>query len=299
VEWLLLCAVSIAMLSLYLTKFTAFGIQYSQLVIVSTLAISSAAIRLRVSLLAKNNGASTYSAVIYTLAIIFSVIFFRLRSHYLVGCLVAYATFWLILRHLYGLATAESNNAYGVTCMLISLLVSVVREYSARVEYATAFMLDQETKKSRDLLSNMLPRRENAQALLNGEFVCEELKDVTLLYSDLKGFTDFASNKHPLQLAKLLDAIYSSFDRHLNHFGLYKIDIIGDAFVVVGGIAGRVHVKNPTLNCVMYAFHMLHDLQEINRQYGSNLKLRIGIHTGDAVGSVISLNKPRYLIWGA
>ena len=33
--------------------------------------------------------------------------------------------------------------------------------------------------------------------------------------------------------------------------------------------------------------------------YGSQLKLRIGIHTGDVVGSVISLNKPRYLIWGA
>lgn len=110
----------------------------------------------------------------------------------------------------------------------------------------------------------MLPRSENAHALLNGEFVCEELKNVTLLYSDMKGFTDFASNKHPLELARLLDAIYSAFDRHLNHFGLYKIDIIGDAFVVVGGIAGQFPVENPTLNCVKFAFHMLHDLEEIN-----------------------------------
>ena len=118
--------------------------------------------------------------------------------------------------------------------------------------------------KSRELLSNMLPRNANAEALLSGKFVCEELENVTLLYSDMKGFTDFASHKHPTELALLLDEVYSAFDRHLNHFGLYKIDIIGDAFVVVGGIGGGYDVENPTLNCVKFAFHMLHDLKGIN-----------------------------------
>ena len=69
----------------------------------------------------------------------------------------------------------------------------------------------------------MLPRPEHAQQLLDGELVFNELHDVTLLYSDIKGFTPLCSKMKPQVLSKLLNLIYSAFDRHLEHFGLYKV----------------------------------------------------------------------------
>lgn len=124
--------------------------------------------------------------------------------------------------------------------------------------------------KSEHLLSNMLPTSTHAFKLLKGDFVLDELHDVTLLYSDIKGFTPLASSMHPIKLCKLLNEIYSSFDKHLNEFGMYKVDIIGDAFVVIGGIPGYKDHSLHARNAVLFAFHMLEDIR-IVKQVRSSL----------------------------
>lgn len=134
--------------------------------------------------------------------------------------------------------------------------------------------------------------------LLGGELVMENLQDVTLLYSDMKGFTPLCSEMHPIRLCQLLNDIYSSFDRFLTPFGLYKVDTIGDAFVVVGGMSGYHDRKNHAVNCILFSFHMLECVKKIREKYSVDIQIRIGIHTGACMGSVISVHKPRYLVWG-
>jgi class 3 adenylate cyclase len=116
----------------------------------------------------------------------------------------------------------------------------------------------------------MLPTPAHAFKLLKGDFVLDELHDVTLLYSDIKGFTPLSSSMHPIKLCELLNEIYSSFDKHLNEFGMYKVDIIGDAFVVIGGIPGYKDHSLHARNAVLFAFHMLEDIR-IVKQVGSSL----------------------------
>ena len=41
------------------------------------------------------------------------------------------------------------------------------------------------------------------------------------------------------------------------------IDIIGDAFVVVGGLPGYKSVNNHALACVQFALHMARDMAQI------------------------------------
>jgi class 3 adenylate cyclase len=144
----------------------------------------------------------------------------------------------------------------------------------------------------------MLPSPSHAEQLIKGELILDELKDVTLLYSDLKGFTPLSAKMHPGDLCDLLNMMYSSFDKHLDHFGLYKIDTIGDAFVVVGGLDGYEKSRNHPLACIQLALHMQNDMANIRTNLGVDVHLRIGIHTGTVMGSVVSLNKPRYLVWG-
>jgi class 3 adenylate cyclase len=111
----------------------------------------------------------------------------------------------------------------------------------------------------------MLPTSGHAIKLLKGEFILDELHDVTLLYSDIKGFTPLSSSMHPIQLCELLNEIYSSFDKHLNEFGMYKVDIIGDAFVVIGGMPGYKDQSEHARNAVLFAFHMLEDIKNIKQ----------------------------------
>lgn len=79
----------------------------------------------------------------------------------------------------------------------------------------------------------------------------------------------------------------------------FDSDTIGDAFIVVGGLPGYSSCHNHAMACVQFALHMLNDIRIIRETCNVDLQMRIGIHSGSVLGSVISLNKPRYLIWGA
>jgi class 3 adenylate cyclase len=98
-----------------------------------------------------------------------------------------------------------------------------LRELKLRKDFKHLQSLKAGSQKSRVLIENMVPMPSHAKHLLNGELVFDELHDVTLLYSDLRGFTPLSAKMTPQALCKLLNLIYSAFDRHLEHFGLYKI----------------------------------------------------------------------------
>lgn len=184
-------------------------------------------------------------------------------------------------------------------------------EYILRTEFIDVYLLNKKLEKSEEILSNMLPSREHARKLLYGELVREDHEEVSILYSDIKGFTPLASELHPLRLCQLLNRIYTAFDEYLSPFGLYKVDTIGDAFVVVGGMTGP-EKTNHAMNSIFFAFYMLECIRKIRevtysllilvdiifQRYGFNLQIRVGIHTGSCTGAVVSANKPRYLVWG-
>lgn len=115
------------------------------------------------------------------------------------------------------------NYSYSILVSLMTLFQSYLREKAIRENYKHLQMLQEDTMTSQLLLENMLPRAIHAKQLLLGELVFDELHNVTLLYSDIKGFTPLSANMDSQVLTKLLNLIYSAFDRHLEHFGLYKV----------------------------------------------------------------------------
>ncbi len=79
---------------------------------------------------------------------------------------------------------------------------------------------------------------------------------------------------------------------------MYKIDIVGDAFIVVGGLDGyRSRDKHPMV-VVHLAFRILFELERIKFKENIDFDMRVGIHTGRAIGAVVGTRKPRYLTWG-
>ncbi len=156
--------------------------------------------------------------------------------------------------------------------------------------------LRREKERSEHLLLNILPKRIVAR-LSDGETViADQLSDVTILFSDLVGFTKLSSRLSAADLVQLLNALFSEFDRLALGLGIEKIKTIGDAYMLVGGLPeprlDHAHVVADM------ALEMIGVVDKMNRDLPTPLQMRIGIHSGDVVAGVIGTHKFAYDIWG-
>ncbi|EDO43095.1 predicted protein, partial [Nematostella vectensis] len=160
--------------------------------------------------------------------------------------------------------------------------------------------LDNEKLRTDALLYQMIPKTV-ADRLRKGEpalNTCETFSNVTILFSDVVGFTTICSLIAPMQVVTMLNCMYTTFDKLSEKHNVYKVETIGDAYMVVSGIPERTkyhaeHVADMALN-------MLSAMPEIEDPAGLNdhLRIRIGIHTGTVVAGVVGLKMPRYCLFG-
>lgn len=151
----------------------------------------------------------------------------------------------------------------------------------------------QQTEK---LLLNILPKPIADRLQQKQEIIADSFSDVSVLFADLVGFTDFASNKTPTELVEILNHIFSEFDQLSQGHGLEKIKTIGDAYMVVGGLP--TPRSNHAEAIAQMSLDMQATLDRFNAHNNSNFHLRIGINIGSVVAGVIGLTKFIYDLWG-
>lgn len=188
----------------------------------------------------------------------------------------------------------------------LQALPSLVREYHARTEfYRRDLMQEQERiikaerERSHVLLCNILPpvvirklQRCGPEKMIAGRF-----PDATILFSDMAGFTKFASTLSPTKLLAFLNAMFSRFDALTTQLDVYKVEIIGDAYFVVAGCPEKC--PDHAERIARLALAMMDTLPALRSAAGSpDINIRIGIHTGPVVAGVVGLKDPRYHLFG-
>jgi len=157
--------------------------------------------------------------------------------------------------------------------------------------------LQEEQQKSENLLLNILPKP-IADRLKEDEskIIADYFPDVTVLFSDLVGFTEMSMDISAQELVKKLNQIFLAFDNLTEKYGLEKIKTIGDAYMLVGGVPTERadHVEAVAL----MGIEMLQEIQRLNKENNNEFQIRVGIHTGPVVAGVIGKNKFIYDLWG-
>ncbi|XP_036436109.1 atrial natriuretic peptide receptor 2 [Colossoma macropomum] len=192
-------------------------------------------------------------------------------------------------------------NKEGSTSILNNLL-SRMEQYANNlenlVEERTQAYLE-EKRRAENLLYQILPHSV-AEQLKRGETVQAEAFDsVTIYFSDIVGFTSMSAESTPLQVVTLLNDLYTCFDAIIDNFDVYKVETIGDAYMVVSGLP----VRNGKLHAREIAGMSLALLEQvktfkIRHRPSDQLRLRIGIHTGPVCAGVVGLKMPRYCLFG-
>jgi class 3 adenylate cyclase len=156
--------------------------------------------------------------------------------------------------------------------------------------------LQVEREKSEQLLLNILPMSITERMKKGETNIADSHPDVTVLVADLVGFTTLSAHIGPEQVVQLLNEIFSAFDLLTEKHGLEKIKTIGDAYMVAGGIS--VPRPDHAEACAELALNLLEEIERLNHEYETTVRLRIGICTGPVVAGVIGRRRFAYDLWG-
>ncbi len=160
--------------------------------------------------------------------------------------------------------------------------------------------LQHEKEKSDNLLANMLPKGTAQEIMSKGKAAKTKYNFVTVLFSDIQGFTRIAEEMNPEVLIDELDRFFFQFDSLAEKYRIEKIKTIGDAYMCAGGIPERnrtnpVEVVLAALEMQKYMQFMKDDPAKTAARFWD---IRIGIHTGTVIAGVVGHKKITYDIWG-
>lgn len=172
-------------------------------------------------------------------------------------------------------------------------MLAIMEKYAYNLEGLVnerTHLLCEEKKKTDLLLHQMLPRSV-AESLKRGEPVEAECFDcVTIFFSDLVGFTELCAKSTPFEVIEMLNDLYTTCDSIISNYDVYKVETIGDAYMVVSGLP----IRNGDRHAGEIASLALHLVERVSKMQikhrpGEALQFRIGIHSGPCAAGVVGL----------
>jgi len=181
--------------------------------------------------------------------------------------------------------------------LVVALVIAVLSAGKVAKQFASALKtLALEKKNSERLLLNILPQSIAERLKEEEGKIADSYTAVTVLFADIVGFTELATQISPEELVGILNIIFSEFDELTEKHGLEKIKTIGDAYMVVGGLPEEKPDHASAIAAM--AIDMQEAIQRFSQETGNALSIRIGINTGPVVAGIIGRKKFVYDLWG-
>jgi class 3 adenylate cyclase len=242
-----------------------------------------------------------YAAMGFVLTFLAMATAFIIRVRYLI-ILAPVAVVTAVSGHIYA-DNAQPGwliiNILGISAaVMIGMVSSTIRERAARTQFMSERALAQSTARAGELLHSILPG-DIVERIQSGETdISDMLGEVSIVFADLAGFTSLSRRLSPPDLIRLLDEIFSRFDRVAARYAMSKIYTIGDAYMAVGGMnrdeAGKDHAEN----AAHFALAIQAEIQKMIGETGYPIALRVGLHIGQVFTGVVGIRRPSFDCWG-
>eukprot|EP00800_Vazella_pourtalesii_P013009 TRINITY_DN3050_c0_g2_i1.p1 TRINITY_DN3050_c0_g2~~TRINITY_DN3050_c0_g2_i1.p1 ORF type:complete len:803 (-),score=139.97 TRINITY_DN3050_c0_g2_i1:24-2432(-) len=190
-------------------------------------------------------------------------------------------------------------------CCRAEMAMAIKMELLTENLKETKKKLEEEKMRSESLLNQMLPMQVAKQLKEGKSVTAERFSNVTILFSDIKHFVKMVGNAEPMEVVKMLNELYVKFDRASACHRVYKVETIGDAYMVVGGLPKPI--VNHAEEVAKLAIDMLRSSDtvkaimsesEVKDNKDLTVEIRIGMHSGPVVAGVVGKKMPRYCLFG-
>ena len=192
----------------------------------------------------------------------------------------------------------QRNLLLALATIVVILGISFYARYRGIKRYSA--IIENEKKRSDDLLLNILPGPIAEELKQEGVAQARQHKEVTVLFSDFKNFSRIAATLSPEKLVADLDYCFKEFDKIIEKYQLEKIKTIGDAYMCAGGlpVPDPEHPKR-VVQAALEMQVFLENWKMEKRSAGEPIfEARLGIHTGPIIAGVVGVKKFAYDIWG-
>ncbi|XP_069581315.1 atrial natriuretic peptide receptor 1-like [Brachyistius frenatus] len=187
---------------------------------------------------------------------------------------------------------------YPVVIFSFKQITEWIRDYAQSLKEKTED-LKRQRQLAEDLLNQMLPKSVAKQLRQRKHVEAESYEKVTIFFSDIVGFTSISASCSPLQVVEMLNNLYMCFDTRIDSYDVYKVETIGDAYMVVSGLPERNGDRHADEIAKM-ALDLVAAVRQVSIPHMPNerLQLRAGIHTGPCVAGIVGHKMPRYCLFG-
>jgi adenylate cyclase len=184
-----------------------------------------------------------------------------------------------------------------ITTITAGLMVMATVWYALRENTLTQNAIQSEFQRSEALLANILPES-IAQRLKDPghQIIADKYDDASILFADIAGYTERASDTAPADLVRFLDTFYTDLDALVDHHGLEKVKTSGDSYMVVSGIPHHRTDHLEALACL--ALDLSEAVRGLTDPKGRPVPVRIGLAAGPVVAGVVGARKFFYDVWG-
>lgn len=162
---------------------------------------------------------------------------------------------------------------------------------------------DRQKRRIRKAFSKYLDPNVVQQVVANPERLClgGEKQELTVLFSDIRGFTSISEGLEPGQLVRLLNAYLTRMTKIITQRRGLLDKYIGDAIMAVFG--APLHFKDHSAQACLSGLLMVRELKEFNKEWeeslGKPLDIGVGINTGEMVaGNMGSEDRFDYTVMG-
>lgn len=192
----------------------------------------------------------------------------------------------------------QQKAMYGGLFLLFIVALVIYRSYRRKKKANSIIRFEKE--RSEELLLNILPAETAEELKTFGKAKARSYDQVSVLFTDFKGFTMISEELSPEDLVAEIDHCYKAFDEICTIHNIEKIKTIGDAYMCAGGLP-KVNNRHPidAINAgLQIRDFMLAYKKERDLEGRPGFEIRIGIHTGPVVAGIVGIKKFAYDIWG-